>query len=72
MEDRKGEASICSRHAHPGHPHQSMVRRRCPEAPSCSKVGKVLEFDKWVSSFQIVPYRNKNGVPKLSIHSKFG
>lgn len=38
MGDRRGAVSICSRHAHPGHPRQSMVRRRSPEAPSYSKV----------------------------------
>ena len=38
MEDRKGAASICNRRAQPGHPRQSMVRRRFPEVPSFLKV----------------------------------
>ena len=58
MGDRRGAAGICSRHAHPGHPRQSMVRCRSPEAPSCSKVDGV-RARQWISSYQRVPSRNK-------------
>lgn len=72
MEDRRAAASICSRHAHPGHPRQSMVRRRSSEAPSCLRVVRCLSLTSGLVSFRKCRIETKQGVPKLSIHSKFG
>lgn len=68
MGDRRAAASICSRHAHPGHPRQLMVKHRSPEAPSCSKVDGA-RVRHWVISESAVYKQRKEHRSFQSIRS---